>query len=57
MTTGENLTVAVSAAAAAIAQGLDEDQLEVLAGIFAQLGDSLALIAVMRSLEPEKKES
>lgn len=44
------LTAAVTAAANTLACKLDDDELAVLAAMFNQLGDTLALIAVQRDL-------
>ena len=44
------LTAALTATANTLACGLDYDELAVLAAMFTQLGDTLALIAVQRGL-------
>lgn len=48
MTCPDALPAAVSAMAAAIAQGRGDDELALLSAIFVQLGDSLALILAAR---------
>lgn len=45
------LPAAVSAAAAAMAQGKSDEEVALLAAIFAQLGDSLAMIVALRAGE------
>ena len=40
---------AVSAAAAAMAQGKSDEEVALLAAIFTQLGDSLAMIVALRA--------
>lgn len=44
------LTAAVTAAANSLACRMDDDELAVMAAMFTQLGDTLALIAVQRGL-------
>lgn len=44
------LTTAVNTFAVALSQTLDDGQLELAAAVFAQLGDTLATIAVQRSI-------
>lgn len=44
------LTAAVTAAANSLACRMDDDELAVMAAMFTQLGDTLALIAVQREL-------
>lgn len=44
------LTTAVNTLAVAIAQQLDDGELELAAAIFDQIGDTLATIAVQRSI-------
>lgn len=46
----ESIAVAVSAAAAAISEGKTQDQIELLAVVFNQLGDTLETIAYLRQL-------
>jgi hypothetical protein len=45
------LPAAVSAAAAAMAQGKSDEEVTLLAAIFTQLGDSLAMIVALRACE------
>ena len=45
------LTAAITALANGMAKGLTVEQLAVVAGIFVQLGDTLATIAALRSTE------
>lgn len=45
------LPAAVSAAAAAMAQGKSDEEVALLAAIFTQLGDSLAMIVALRACE------
>ncbi len=42
------LAIAISALACAIAQKLDDDELELAAVVFSQLGDTLATVAMQR---------
>ena len=51
-----DLTVAVTALANSIACGLDVTELALIAGIFVQIGDTLATIAAQRALLEECKE-
>lgn len=44
------LTTGVNTLAVAIAQQLDDDALDLAAAVFAQLGDTLATIAVQRGV-------
>lgn len=44
------LTTAVNTFAVALSQQLEEGELELAAAVFAQIGDTLATIAVQRSL-------
>ena len=44
------LTAAVTALANAIAQGLSDNELALLASLFVQLGDTLATVAARRAL-------
>ena len=46
-----SIPVAISAAAATIAQGLSAEEIGLLAAVFTQLGDTLATIAVLRAAE------
>ena len=48
------LTAAVTALANALARGLSVSELALAAGIFVQLGDTIATIAAGRSLEEER---
>ena len=50
------LTTAISTLATAISETLGDDELELAAAMFAQLGDTLATIAVQRSI-CSKRES
>lgn len=50
------LTVAVTALANSIACGLDVTELALIAGIFVQIGDTLATIAAQRALLEECKD-
>ena len=50
-----NLTVmSITALAIAIAEGKDEDDIELLASIFSQLGDTLATIALQKDAAKPK---
>ena len=51
------LTAALTAIANAISCGLSVGELALLAGIFVQIGDTLATIAAQRSLCDEKSEN
>ncbi len=53
------LTSAITALANAIARGLTTNEISLLAGIFVQLGDTLATIAVQQTLceDRAKKEN
>ena len=48
------LTAAVTALANALARGLSVTELALAAGIFVQLGDTIATIAAERALEEER---
>ena len=50
------LTAAITAIANAIACGLSVNELALFAGIFVQLGDTLATVAARRALSEEKRE-
>ena len=49
MSCQDALPAAVSAAAAAMAQGKSDAEVALLAAVFTQLGDSLAMIAALRA--------
>ncbi len=49
MSCQDALPAAVSAAAAVMAQGKSDAEVALLAAIFTQLGDSLAMIAALRA--------
>lgn len=51
MSCQDTLPAAVSAAAAAMAQGKSDEEVALLTAIFTQLGDSLAMIVVLRACE------
>ena len=51
MSCQDTLPAAVSAAAAAMAQEKSDEEVALLAAIFTQLGDSLAMIVVLRACE------
>ena len=51
MSCQDALPAAVSAAAAAMAQGKSDEEVALLAAIFTQLGDSLAMIVALRACE------
>ena len=51
MSCQDALPAAVSAAAAAMAQGKSDEEVALLAAIFTQLGDSLAMIVALRAWE------
>ena len=51
MSCQDELPAAVSAAAAAMAQGKSDEEVALLAAIFTQLGDSLAMIVALRACE------
>ena len=51
------LTAAITAAANTISCKLNDDELNLLALILTQLGDTLATIAAKRSLCPKQKKS
>lgn len=51
------LTAALTAIANALSCGLSVGELALLAGIFVQIGDTLATIAAQRSLCDEKSEN
>lgn len=44
------LITAITAAAAAIAEGRDPDEIAAIGAVFTQLGDTLATIAVQKNL-------
>lgn len=48
------LTLSITLLANAIASKVTDDELELLAVIFTQLGDTLTTISVQRSIEPAK---
>ena len=50
------LTLAVTATANALAEGLSPVEMALLAGIIVQLGDTLATIAAKEALEEERAE-
>lgn len=51
------LTAEVTAIANVLASGLSDEKLELIAAIFTQLGDTLATIAVQRSIcSPTKND-
>lgn len=50
------LTLAVTATANALAEGLSPVEMALLAGILVQLGDTLATIAAKEALEEEQAE-
>ena len=50
------LTLAVTATANALAEGLSPVEMALLAGILVQLGDTLATIAAQEALEEERAE-
>lgn len=52
----QELTLALTAIANLLAEGLSEGEIALLAGIFVQLGDTLATIGANRSLLGEKTE-
>ena len=51
------LTVAITTIANAIACGLNINELALVAGIFVQIGDTLATIAAQKALCEETEES
>ena len=51
MSCQDALPAAVSAAAAAMAQGKSDEEVALLTAIFTQLGDSLAMIVALRACE------
>ena len=51
------LTAAITVAANAIAEGLTLNELALAAGIFVQIGDTLATIAAARALASESEEN
>ena len=51
MSCQDALPAAVSAAAAAMAQGQRDEEVALLAALFPQLGDRLALIVALRACE------
>lgn len=48
------LTLSITLLANAIASKVTDDEIELLAVIFTQLGDTLTTISVQRSIEPAK---
>lgn len=50
-------TYSVSSIANILSSILDDDELALLAAVFAQLGDTLATIAVLRTTSPKKSTS
>lgn len=46
----ENLTLSISAIAAAIAQGRATEEIDLMAAVFTQLGDTLATISAARGI-------
>ena len=46
----EGLAASVTAAAAALSQGRSDDEISLLGALFTQLGDTLATIALARSI-------
>ena len=53
---GEELALFITAAALSASQCLNTEELEVLAVVFTQLADTLATLAIVRSLEPENSD-
>lgn len=53
---GEELALFITAAALSAAQCLKTEELEILAVVFTQLADTLATLAVVRSLNQEISE-
>lgn len=51
-----SLAAAVTALAAALAEGKSDDELSLLAAVFTQLGDTLATIAVQRDICQRSKK-
>ena len=56
MSCQDALPAAVSAAAAAMAQGKSDEEVALLAAIFTQLGDSLAMIVALRACEKKRRQ-
>lgn len=52
-----SLAAAVTAVAAAIAEGRGGDELSLLAAVFTQLGDTLATMAMQKSICEEKRDT
>lgn len=52
-----NLTINISVAANIIANDLSDEDLELAAAVFSQLGDTLSTISVLRSKCPVKNET
>ena len=50
------LTLAITATANALAEGLSPVEMALLAGILVQLGDTLATIAAKEAIEEERAE-
>lgn len=53
---GEELALFITATALTAAQCLETNELEVLAVVFTQLADTLATLAVVRSIKQENSE-
>ncbi len=53
---GEELALFITAAALSAAQCLETEELEVLAVVFTQLADTLATLAVVRSIKQKNSE-
>ena len=51
----DSLPAAIGALAAAIAQGLSDDEVALMSALFVQLGDSLTTILASRALEEKYK--
>lgn len=51
----DSLPAAVGALAAAIAQGLSDDEVALMSALFVQLGDSLTTILASRALQEQCK--
>lgn len=51
----ESLPVFVGVLSSAIAKNFNANELAVLSGVFTQLGDSLALVAVQRAMQEQCK--
>lgn len=52
-----SLAAAITAAAAAMAEGRSGDEISLLAAVFTQLGDTLATIALQKSICEQGKEA